>query len=145
MTEFTVEIEQVEGFEYRVRFDNPKHAELVLDEPEPLGHDAGPGATRLLAAAVGHCLSASLLLCARKSRVEMGRMKTRVTTRIARSERGRLRVAGIDVELDPAIAESDLLKAQRCLGLFEDYCTVTQSVRDGFPINVNVKGLRPTP
>ena len=79
-------------------------------------------------------------MCARKSRVEMGLMRTRVTTRIDRSEKGRLRIQSVDVELDPAIAEGDREKAQRCLGLFEDYCTVTQSVREGFPINVTVRG-----
>ena len=44
------------------------------------------------------------------------------------------------MELDPAIAVADREKAQRCLSLFEDYCTVTQSVREGFPINVTVAG-----
>ena len=141
MTEFTIDVDQVADFEFRVRFDNPNHAELTLDETLPIGKDAGPTAARLLAAAIGNCLSASLLLCARKSRVEMGLMRTRVTTRVDRNEKGRLRVQGIDVELDPAIAEADQQKARRCLGLFEDYCTVTQSVREGFPINVTVKGL----
>jgi uncharacterized OsmC-like protein len=139
MTEFTITIDQVQDFEFRVKFDNPNHAELILDDGPPLGHDAGPSASRILAAAIGNCLSASLLMCARKSRVEMGLMKTRVTTRIDRSEKGRLRIRGVDVELDPSIAEADRDKARRCLSLFEDYCTVTQSVREGFPINVTVK------
>lgn len=141
MTEFTISIDQVQDFEFRVRFDNPQHAEMTVDEPAPLGKDAGPAASRLLAAAIGNCLSASLLMCARKSRVEMGLMHTRVSTRIERSEKGRLRIVGVDVELDPAIAVSDRQNAQRCLDLFEDYCTVTQSVREGFPIKVTVKGL----
>lgn len=141
MTEFTITVDQVEDFEFRVRFDNPQHSDLTLDEAPPLGKDAGPTAARLLAAAIGNCLSASLLMCARKSRVEMGLMKTRVTTRIDRTEKGRLRIKGVDVELDPAIAEADREKAQRCLSLFEDYCTVTQSVREGFPVNVTVAGF----
>ena len=141
MTEFTITVDQVEDFEFRVRFDNPNHAELTVDEPAPLGKDVGPTAARLLAAAIGNCLSASLLMCARKSRVRMGLMRTRVTTRIDRSEKGRLRIKGVDVELDPAIDPEDREKAQRCLGLFEDYCTVTQSIREGFPIQVTVKAL----
>ena len=141
MTEFTITVDQVEDFEFRVRFDRPQHADLTLDEAPPLGKDAGPTAARLLAAAIGNCLSASLLMCAKKSRVEMGLMKTRVTTRIDRTEKGRLRIKGVEVELDPAIAEADREKAQRCLTLFEDYCTVTQSLREGFPINVTVAGI----
>src|SRR5512138_3209023 len=34
---FGVEVEQQEGFEFRVRFDWPQVAELLRDEPEPLG------------------------------------------------------------------------------------------------------------
>ncbi len=34
---FSVELEQQEGFEFRVRFDWPGAAELTLDEPAPLG------------------------------------------------------------------------------------------------------------
>jgi uncharacterized OsmC-like protein len=125
MTEFTIEIDQVKDYEYRVRFDNPEH----------------PGATQLLAAAIGQCLSASLLMCVRKSRVETGLMRTRVKMQIDRSDRGRLRVKNVDVEIDPAITEADQQKAHRCVGLFEHYCTVSQSIREGFPINVSVKGL----
>ena len=125
MTEFTIEIDQVKDYEYHVRFDNPEH----------------PGATQFLAAAIGQCLSASLLMCVRKSRVETGLMRTRVKMQIDRSDRGRLRVKNVDVEIDPAITGADQQKAQRCVGLFEDYCTVSQSIREGFPINVTVKGL----
>jgi hypothetical protein len=44
---FGVEVEQREGFEFRVRFDWPQVPELVLDEPEPLGKARGPNAARL--------------------------------------------------------------------------------------------------
>ncbi len=141
VSEFSITVEQLEDFEFRVRFDKPQYAELAMDEPVPLGKDAAPNAARILAAAIGNCLSASLLFCARKSKVTLGPVQTRVKARIARTEKGRLRIAGVEVEIDPQIAEGEKEKAQRCLGLFEDYCVVTQSVRQGIPVDVTVKGF----
>lgn len=141
VSEFAITMEQVEEFEFRVRFDKPQYADLAMDEPAPLGRDAAPNAARMLAAAIGNCLSASLLFCARKSKVELGPVQTRVRAKIARTDKGRLRIAGVEVEIDPRIAEADREKAKRCLGLFEDYCVVTQSVRQGIPVEVSVTGF----
>jgi uncharacterized OsmC-like protein len=141
VTEFTITMEQVQEFEFRVQFDNPNHAALALDEPAPLGKDSAPNAARILAAAIGNCLSASLLFCARKAKVDLGPIQTRVKAQIARTERGRLRVAGVEVEIDPQVAGTEKQKAARCLDLFEDYCLVTQSVRQGVPVKVTAKGF----
>lgn len=145
ISQFTLTIEQEQDFEFRVRFDKPHHPSLLLDEPAPLGKDAGPNAARILAAAIGNCLSASLLFCARKAKVEVGAITTRVSTQIARTERGRLRIAGVDVEIDPKIHDAEKAQALRCLDLFEDYCVVTQSVRQGIPVRVTVKGFEDAP
>jgi uncharacterized OsmC-like protein len=141
VTEFTITMQQVQEFEFRVRFDNPNHAALALDEPAPLGKDSAPNAARILAAAIGNCLSASLLFCARKAKVELGPIQTRVKAQIARTERGRLRIAAVEVEIDPQVADAEKQKAVRCLDMFEDYCLVTQSVRQGVPVTVTVKGF----
>jgi uncharacterized OsmC-like protein len=141
VNEFVITMEQVEDFEFRVRFDKPQYADLLVDEPAPLGKDAAPNAARILAAAIGNCLSASLLFCAKKAKVAIGPVQTRVKTRIARTDKGRMRIASVEVEIDPQIAEGEQEKALRCLGLFEDYCVVTQSVRQGIPVDVPVKGF----
>lgn len=143
VSEFEIAIEQMSEFEFRVRFDKDQYPELRMDEPPPLGRDSGPNPSRVLAAAIGNCLSASLLFCAQKSHVPLGPVKTRVRTRIGRNSAGRLRVAGVEVEIDPNISEVDRERAARCLSLFEDYCVVTQSVREGLDVEVTVKGFAP--
>lgn len=50
---FSVHVEHLQGFEFKLRYDWPGLDETVLDEPEPLGHEKGPNASRLVAAAVG--------------------------------------------------------------------------------------------
>ncbi len=137
--EFTISMKQLEDFLFEVHFDKEQFAPLRLDEPEPLGRDAAPNASRVLAAAIGNCLSASLLFCTRKARVEMGPVETRVHVQLGRNERGRLRIASVEVEIDPHFPPGQREKAARCLELFEDFCVVTQSVRDGIPVEVRVK------
>ncbi len=83
------------GYEFSVDFGQPPVADLRLDEPAPLGQGHGPNAARLLAAAVGNCLSASLLLCLRKARIDVPELRTTVTGSIMRNERGRLRIGEI--------------------------------------------------
>ena len=139
--EFTLSIEQQQDYEFRVRFDKPHHADLILDEPAPLGRDAAPNAARVLAAAVGNCLCASLLFCSRKAKAQLGPIQSKVHVQIVRNAAGRLRIGNIKVEIDTGVAESDQEKAKACLGLFEDYCTVTQSIRQGIPVEVSVTGI----
>jgi organic hydroperoxide reductase OsmC/OhrA len=139
--EFTIHVEQTHDYEFKVRFDKPQFPEWQLDEPAPLGRDTGPNAARVLAAAIGNCLSASLLFCARKAKVELGPIRTEVRAQVARNERGRLRIVKVGVRIDPAIAETDRQKALRCLDLFEDYCLVTESVRHGIQVDVSVEGF----
>ncbi len=141
--EFSISVEQINDFEFRVRFDKEQYPNLLMDEPPPLGGDSAPSATRVLAAAVGNCLSASLLFCARRAGVNIPGMHTNVKVQVVRNENRRLRVGKIDVVIDAGLDASAGGPALRCLEIFEDYCTVTQSIRQGIPVSVSVKGMSP--
>jgi uncharacterized OsmC-like protein len=43
------------------------------------------------------------------------------------------------VEMHLDVYEQDRTRVARCLEIFENYCTVTQSVRKGIEVTVNVK------
>ncbi len=135
---FALEMEQLEGYEFKVKFDWDKVADLILDEPPPLGERNGPNASRMLAAAVANCLSASLIYCLAKADVPAESVKTAVTCKINRNEKGRLRIGGFDVRIRMAGELQDTPRLKRCLGLFEDFCVVTASVREGIPVAVEV-------
>lgn len=136
--EFAISMEQVDGYEFRVRFDKEQFEELSLDEPAPLGRDSAPNATRVLAAAVGNCLAASLVFCLKKSGHTLEGIRSDVRVSIVRTEQKRLRIGAIDVTLHPRIA-ADSEALARCLGSFEDFCVVTQSVRAGLDVRVHVE------
>jgi organic hydroperoxide reductase OsmC/OhrA len=128
-----------DGYRFLVDFDQDGVAPLVMDEPEPLGEGAGPSAARVLAAAVGNCLSASALYCLRRARIDVRGMRTTVSASLERNDAGRLRVKGIRVRIEPVVEASQHARMRRCLELFEDFCVVTQSVRAGIDVDVAVE------
>jgi organic hydroperoxide reductase OsmC/OhrA len=136
--EFTVTMDLKDGYRFLVDFQQDGVPALLVDEPEPLGAGAGPNAARLLAVAVGNCLSASALFCLRRARVPVRGMRTSVAASLVRNDRGRLRVGALRVRINPQVDAADKGRIERCLQLFEDYCVVTQSVRAGLDVAVEV-------
>jgi uncharacterized OsmC-like protein len=126
------------GFEFNVSFDVADVPELVVDEIKPIGESAGPNPTRLLSAAVGHCISSSLLFCLRKARINVKDLETEVKANVVRNEEGYLRVKSLDVQIRLDVNEDDKSRVDRCLGIFENYCIVTQSVRKGLDVKLAI-------
>ena len=131
-------VEQIDGFEFRVKFDKEQFAPLLLDEPPPLGRDTAPNAARVLAAAIGNCLSASLVFCLKRANVAATGVTADVDVEIVRNEQRRLRVGKVSVTLHTDLAPDDPALTS-CLGAFEDFCIVTQSVRQGIEVAVQVQ------
>ena len=135
---FTLELEQERDYEFRVKFDWPQVAGLLLDEPEPLGHAVGPNAARLIGAAVANCLTSSLLFCMRKFKQTPGTLRAEVRGELVRNEKGRLRLGRFDVTILLSEEVGAIGHFDRCLAQFEDFCVVTESVRHGIPVGVRV-------
>jgi uncharacterized OsmC-like protein len=139
--EFTLHIEQVDGFDFRVRFDKEHYPDLRMDEPPPLGRDASPNPARILAAAIGDCLSASLVYCLKRRGVIVSGLHSEVRVQLVRNEHKRLRIGNVEVSIHPEgpIPEEAM---DACVKTFEDFCVVTESVRNGIDVKVSV--VRPT-
>jgi len=136
---FSVEVQQVEDFKFTVDFGLDGVDDLLLDEPSPLGGGAGPNASRVLAAAIGNCLCASLLFCLRRARAEVSGIGARVSGSWVRNEEGRWRIKEMEVEINPSVEEEHASQLERCAEIFEQFCVASQSVRDGIEIKVKVK------
>ena len=132
-------LEQVSDYEFRLRFDDTDAPDLLTDEPAPLGHGTGPNPSRLLLAAVANCLSASLLFSLRKFKNDPGKIAAHARATLARNEHGRWRVQRIEVELAMGAAAGSLEHLDRLLAQFEDFCVVTESVRQGIEVQVSVR------
>jgi uncharacterized OsmC-like protein len=129
----------LKGYEFKVKFDAVGVPELIVDEITPLGESEGPNPTRLLSAAIGHCLSSSLLFCLCKARIGVKDLETEVKANLERNEEGYLRVISLDVKIRLSVNKNDKSRVDRCLSIFENYCTVTQSIRKGIAVKVAIQ------
>ena len=99
----------------------------------------GPNPSRMLGLAVLGCLSASFIFCLKKRNFNVEDLKAEAEVTIRRNEKGFWRVKKIDVLIKPKIDDPDTKKrADQCLKMFEQYCIVTQAVREGINVEVNV-------
>jgi organic hydroperoxide reductase OsmC/OhrA len=128
----------LEGYRFKVEFDVYDIPSLVVDEMKPIGEGKGPNPTRLLSAAVGHCISSSLMYCLGKAKVHVKKLETTVQAKVQKNKDGYLRIAGLDVQVRIEVSEEDKARVPRCLKIFENYCTVTQSVRKGIEVKVSI-------
>jgi organic hydroperoxide reductase OsmC/OhrA len=135
---FRIELHQQENYRFTVRFDKPELPVLLTDESPPLGTDAGPNPARLLGVSVANCLAASLLFALRKYGNEPGPLRAVATVTLQRNSQGRMRIPLIGVELHLGVLWRDLKHAERAVDQFEDFCVVTQSVRGGIDVDVQV-------
>lgn len=135
---FEVTLTREDRYRFRIDFGDGYGGTFEMDEPEPLGEGTGPNATRVLAAAVGHCLSASLLFCLGKARIDVAELRTRVRGTVERNDQGRLRVGGLTVDIVPEFEGEMPPRIAKCLDVFEDFCTVTASIRSGIEVGVEV-------
>lgn len=134
----TVNLTQQQDYQFRVEFGQTVPA-ILGDEPAPLGQGTGPSPVQLLAAAVGNCLSDSLLFALRKFKQNPDPLRCEVVAVVGRNPEGRVRVLSMLARLQLGVEAGVLAHLDRVLGQFEAYCTVTQSVGQGIPIAIEVR------
>lgn len=122
---------------YLFELDFGEFGNVMTDEPPPLGDGEGPGPAAMLAASVANCLAASLLFALRKYKEDPGELSATVTASIARVDKY-LRVTDMNVSIRLGKPSADLPSLQKALAQFENFCTVTQSVRQGIAVSAEV-------
>lgn len=132
-----VHLTQEKDYRFKIAFADGV-PDLTVDEPPPLGGATGPSPVQLLAAAVGSCLSDSLLFALRKFKQNPEPMRCEVQADVGRNPEGRIRVLRMKAVLTLGVAADQLEHLTRALDQFEEFCTVTQSVRAGIEVIVEV-------
>lgn len=133
----SITITRQSGYQFLVDFGHAIPG-LLVDEPAPLGQGQGPAPDHMLLTAVANCLSASLLFALQKFKQDPGALTATATPVMGRNESNRLRIQRMDVRLTLGKAASELEHLERILSQFEEFCTVSMSVRQGIAIDVQV-------
>jgi len=135
-----VELEQVEKYEFTVAFADAPFPGLRVDEPPPVGNDAGPNPVQSLAMAVGHCMSSTLMNTLERARVRVAPIRTTVRATLGENAQGRRRVRELHVEIRThPLDEADRSRFEQCVRIFADFCTVSGAVREGVTIDHSVR------
>lgn len=130
---------QARDYAFDVQFDGAGFDALHVDEGAPLGAGSGPDPVQLLLAGVANCLSASLLFALRKYKnAPSAALVTTASATVGRNDAGRVRVLAIEANLKLPDAVATYASHERLLAQFEQFCTVTESVRGGIPVTVRV-------
>lgn len=136
--ETRVVLEQDGPYAFKVRFEGDI-APILTDEPAPLGEDRGPNPSAVLVTAIANCLASSLLFALRKFRNAPGPIRAEVVARRERNADGRWRIPRAEVTIQLSDDADAFEHLPRVIGQFEQFCVVTQSVRDGIDVAVTVK------
>jgi len=135
-----VDVSQVDRYRFEVTYPGTELRPLTVDEGPPIGTGAGPDPALALAGAIGHCLGSTLFNTCERSRVRTTAIRTQVTVSFGRNEKGHKRIAALTVRIDCApVDAADRERFDRAVAIFEEYCTVTGSVRTGIPVLTEVR------
>ena len=137
LADHVVELEHKDRYSFTARFVS-EEGRLEMDEPAPLGPGGGPEGVSLLAGAAGYCISASLVFCMRKVRIDPRDLRVRSVAHLKRVEKRLRRVSAMEIDITVDVDEGARSALERCLGHFPEFCIVTESIRGAFPITIRV-------
>ena len=132
----SVKMRLLENYVFEIDFG--EFGNIISDEPPPIGDGEGPSPSAMLAAAVANCMSASLLFALRKQKEDPGELHATVTGTTERVD-NYLRITSLAVTLKLGKAASEYRSLDKVLPVFENYCVVTQSVKRGIPVTVDIQ------
>ncbi len=128
------------GMIFKCEMGEMKVKDCYIDEEHKDEVDMlGPNPSRMLASAVLGCLSASFVFCLKKKKLNIEDLNAEAEAFIGRNKKGFWRVQKIKVKITPKIDSEEVRKrADVCKKMFEDYCIVTQAVREGIDVDVEL-------
>ena len=115
--------------------------DLYIDERQSIKiRKIGPSPVKLLAISVLGCLVASYSFCLQKRNFSISDLGGSAEVILARNDNNFWRVKKIDIKIKPKIENPEMRKrADQCKKLFEQYCIISESLRNGIVVDVDLE------
>ncbi len=135
-----VGIKLEEGMIFKCDLGKIKMNDLFIDDQNKKSIDKiGPNPSKLLALSVLGCLAGSFTFCLQKKNISLSDIEGKAIITSKRNEKGFWRLKKIDIILNPNIDNPQMRKrADQCQKSFEQFCVISESIREGIDININI-------
>jgi uncharacterized OsmC-like protein len=135
-----VSISLEEEMIFKCDFGQVKMKDLFIDEQHKKSQEKiGPNPSKLLALSLLGCMSASFAFCLQKRDFSLSDFKGKALIKSKRNAKGFWRIKEIKLELYPKIDTPKMReRADQCQKFFEQFCIISESIRDGIEITTNL-------
>ena len=124
---------------FKLDMGKVKTGNFLIDDTNKGADKIGPNPSRLLASAVMGCMCASLLFCIGKKNLSFDDFEAEAEITTFKNEKNFWRVKEINIKMIPKTNDEAVIKRlKQCEKMFEEYCVITQSVREGITINLDL-------
>lgn len=126
---------------YRCDLGQIQMNDLFIDEQHKKTIEKiGPNPSKLLALSVLGCLATSFTYCLQRENFSLSDIEGTAVITSKRNEKGFWRLKNIDVKLNPKIDNVEMRKrADQCRKFFEEFCVISESIREGIEIKLNLE------
>ena len=136
-----VGLKQQEEMIFKCDLGQLKMQDLYIDEKHKQETERiGPSPIKLLALSILGCLAASFTFCLQKKNFILSDLEGKAEVTIARNDKGFWRVKKIDIIIIPKVDDPKMRKrVDQCRKFFEQYCIISESLRNGIDLDVNLE------
>jgi len=142
MEKIGVELEYLGGLDFKVKFAHGAVDDLVITGSRVSPEQMEGVSRKLLAASVAYCTTGWLFTLLKKTRVEVGALRSKAEVTMGKDESGRDYVDEIGLQVQVEIPDEDLNAFERCRAIVERGCLITRSLRKGIKATASISRVK---
>jgi len=142
MEKIGVELEYLGDLDFKVKFAHGAVDDLVIAGSRVSPEQMEGVSRKLLAASVAYCTTGWLFTLLKKTRVEVGALRSKAEVTMAKDEFGRDYVDEIGLQVQVEIPDEDLNAFERCRAIVERGCLITRSLRKGIKATASISRVK---